>query len=215
MIHDSLIRVLLVDSHAYVREGLRVALKDERSLQVVGEASDAHEALIEARRLHPHVVVMDLEMTGTDGIVTTKLMTTHDASVQVLLLSAYNDDERIDAAMRANATAYVFKRIGTKELARLIIALQRGETVDSTYLARVRQPPFRYPPIHSGIAPLTRRELELLEHLVRGRCNKEISNLMSISLDTVKAHLKHIYNKLEVESRTQAVVQAIRRQLVA
>src|SRR4029077_993787 len=200
------IRVVIADDHKLIREGLKAIFEREKKITVVGEARDEEEAIMAARTLKPDVILMDIEMPGTDGIVATRLIKEINSAVKVLVLSNYENDERIWQAMKAHAKGYIVKRAGGKDLVEIIEAVQKGETIVSPYLANLALQQGELPQdAAEGHRPqFTDREKQILKLLVAGYCNKEISNSIYISVDTVKAHLKHIFEKLAVDCRTKA-----------
>ena len=206
------IRVLIADDHSVVREGLRRFLGRDPELTVVGEASDGAEAVELARQLHPDVVLMDLLMPVMDGIAATAAIRKELLETEVVALTSVLESTAVVGAVRAGAIGYLLKDIQASELRRAIKAAAAGQVQltpqASAYLMReVRTP--------EAIEALTEREREVLRLLVQGHSNKEIGRDLQISEDTVKTHVKHIMAKLGVQSRTQAVLCAIRLGLVS
>ena len=206
------IRVLIADDHSVVREGLRRFLGRDPELTVVGEASDGAEAVELARQLHPDVVLMDLLMPVMDGIAATAAIRKELLETEVVALTSVLESTAVIGAVRAGAIGYLLKDIQASELRRAIKAAAAGQVQltpqASAYLMReVRTP--------EAIETLTEREREVLRLLVQGRSNKEIGRDLQIAEDTVKTHVKHIMAKLGVQSRTQAVLYAMRFGLVS
>jgi len=206
------IRVLIADDHSVVREGLRRFLGRDPELTVVGEASDGAEAVELARQLHPDVVLMDLLMPVMDGIAATSAIRKELLETEVVALTSVLESTAVVGAVRAGAIGYLLKDIQASELRRAIKAAAAGQVQltpqASAYLMReVRTP--------EAIEALTEREREVLRLLVQGHSNKEIGRDLQISEDTVKTHVKHIMAKLGVQSRTQAVLCAMRFGLVS
>jgi DNA-binding NarL/FixJ family response regulator len=204
------VRVLIVDDHPVVRNGLRGMLDGEPGVAVVGEASDGAEALALAGPLRPDVVLMDLRMPGMDGIEATAAFSARGSTPRVLVLTTYDTDADVLRAVEAGATGYLLKDASSGELVRAVRAVARGESVLapvalSRLTRRVRTP--------DGDAP-TARELDVLRQVARGASNREVAAALHISEATVKSHLLHLFVKLGVEDRTAAVTVALRRGLI-
>jgi DNA-binding NarL/FixJ family response regulator len=210
------IRVLIVDDHAVVREGLRAFLDLQDDLDVVGEASDGEQALEQASALNPDVILMDLVMPNLDGVAAMQRLRARAPASRVIVLTSFLDDDRLLPAIRAGAAGYLLKDVEPAELARAIRAAASGETIiDPTAAAQLVRA------IAEGSAAgheperLTRREREVLELIARGRSNKRIAFELGISEKTVKTHVGHLLAKLGVTDRTQAALLALREGLVA
>jgi DNA-binding NarL/FixJ family response regulator len=202
-----MIRVMLVDDHPVVREGLRGMLEAEPDLTVVGEAGSGAEAVALARREQPDVVLMDLRMPGLDGADATAEIMATTSSIRVIVLTTYESDADILRAVEAGATGYLLKDASRAELAGAIRAATRGETVLAPSVAgrlvrRMRQP--------AGQS-LSAREVEVLRLVGRGNTNAEVGAALHISEATVKTHLLRVFNKLGVSDRTAAVTTAMER----
>jgi two-component system, NarL family, response regulator LiaR len=211
------IRVLIVDDHAVVREGLRTFLELQDGLEVVGEACDGSEALEQARQLHPDVILMDLVMPKLDGVAAMRALRKATPESRVIVLTSFLDDERLMPAIQAGAAGYLLKNVEPAELARAVRAAHRGETIlDPTVAARLVR---SIAAGHTGPAALrerlTGREREVLELIARGRSNKRIALELGISEKTVKTHVGHLLEKLGVSDRTQAALLAVRDGLVS
>jgi DNA-binding NarL/FixJ family response regulator len=214
---DPPIRVLLVDDHAVVREGLRNFLALQDGLEIVGEASDGAEAIEQAQRLEPDVILMDLVMPGLDGIGAMRQLRVRSPGSRVIVLTSFLEDERVLPAIQAGAAGYLLKNVTPAELARAIRAAHAGEAIiDPTAAARL---------VHA-IADnarsrieqperLTRRERDVLELIARGHSNKRIALDLGISEKTVKTHVGHLLAKLGVSDRTQAALMAVEEGLVS
>lgn len=205
------IRVLLADDHSVVREGLRMFLRRDPELAVVGEAADGAEALSLARELRPDVVLMDLLMPVMDGVAATSAIRKDLPETEVIALTSVLESTGVVGVMRAGAIGYLLKDIQAPELRRAIKAAAAGQVQLSpqavAYLTRELRTPEK-------TEALTERETEVLLLLSRGQSNKEIARNLHIAEDTVKTHVRHILAKLGVQSRTQAILCATRLGLV-
>jgi DNA-binding NarL/FixJ family response regulator len=210
------IRVLIVDDHAVVREGLRTFLDLQDGIEVVGEAADGEQGVDAAERLGPDVVLMDLVMPKLDGVGAMRELRTRAPDAHVIVLTSFLDDDRLMPAIQAGAAGYLLKDVEPAELARAIRAADAGDAIlDPTVAARVVRA------IADGSTPtapdqerLTRREHEVLTLLARGRANKRIAYELGISEKTVKTHVGHVFAKLGVTDRTQAALLAVQHGLV-
>jgi two-component system, NarL family, response regulator LiaR len=211
------IRVLIVDDHAVVREGLRTFLELQDGLEVVGEAADGLEGVQEAQRLRPDVILMDLVMPKLDGVAAMRALRDQAPDSRVIVLTSFLDDERLLPAIQAGAAGYLLKNVEPAELARAIRAAERGEAIiDPTAAARlVEAIADNSRPVVAEPERLTRREREVLELITAGRSNKRIAFELGISEKTVKTHVGHLLAKLGVTDRTQAALLAVREGLVA
>ncbi|MEU0237046.1 response regulator transcription factor [Nocardiopsis sp. NPDC006198] len=208
-----MIRVLLVDDHPVVREGIRGMLGAEPDLSVVGDAASGPEALALVAALSPDVVLMDLRMPGGDGVSATERITADHPGAHVLVLTTYDTDGDILRAVEAGATGYLLKDTPRAALADAVRAAARGETVltgrvAGKLLSGMRQ---RTAPPAAVLSP---RETEVLRLAAEGRTNAAIGRALHISQTTVKTHLVRVYDKLGVGDRTAAVSRAIRRGLL-
>jgi NarL family two-component system response regulator LiaR len=204
------IRVLLVDDHAVVREGLRTFLELQDGIEVAGEAADGAEGVEAAERLRPDVVLMDLVMPRLDGVGAMRELRRRLPRVRVIVLTSYADDDRLLPAVREGAAGYLLKNAQPQELARAVRAAHAGEALlDPVVAARLVEEIAREP---AGEAPerLTRREREVLELIARGLSNKRIARELGIAEKTVKTHVGHVLAKLGVTDRTQAALHAVR-----
>lgn len=210
-----MIRILVVDDHPVVREGLVAILEAEDGLAVVGEAGDGQEAVRQYRAVHPDIVLMDLAMPGVDGVQAIQQIREIDPAAKVVVLTAYDTDERILQAVQAGASGYLLKGAPREEIFRAVRVVDLGGSllepaVAGKLLNRV-----------GGILrgenleeQLTPRELDVLTLMSRGLRNKEIAYELGITERTVKFHANAIYRKLDVGGRTEAVSKAIQRGLV-
>jgi two-component system, NarL family, response regulator LiaR len=213
----SAIRVLIVDDHSVVREGLRAFLELQDGLEIVGEAGDGEEAVERALELSPDVILMDLVMPRLDGVGAMRSLRELAPDARVIVLTSFLDDERLLPAIQAGAAGYLLKDVEPAELARAVRAAHAGDAIlDPTVAARVVRA------IADGATPavplaperLTKREHEVLTLIARGYSNKRIAFELGISEKTVKAHVGHLLAKLGVADRTQAALLAVRHGLV-
>ncbi len=209
-----MIRILIVDDHAVVREGLRAFLDLQDGLEVVGEAADGDEALIAAGRLDPDVILMDLVMPKLDGVSAMRALRLRAPAARVVVLTSFLEDERLLPAIQAGAAGYMLKNAEPSELARAIRAAAAGDAViDPTVAARLVDA-ISVRSAQSERSVLTRREQQVLELIARGRSNKRIALELGIAEKTVKTHVGHLLAKLGVTDRTQAALLAVREGLV-
>jgi NarL family two-component system response regulator LiaR len=210
------IRLMIVDDHAVVREGLRAFLGLQEDVEVVGEAADGSAALEQAELLRPDVILMDLVMPRLDGVSTMRELRARLPESRVIVLTSFLEDERLLPAIEAGAAGYLLKDTEPSELARAIRAAHAGEAViDPTVAARlVRALSKGTAPAADRSSALTKRELEVLALIGQGRSNKRIALELGISEKTVKAHVGHLLAKLGVADRTQAALLAVRQGLV-
>lgn len=211
-----MIRVLLADDHRLVREGIRLCLEALGDIEVVGEADDGHEAVARCAALQPDVVLMDISMPGLSGIDATAAIRRAQPNVRVLGLSMYDNEEYVTRLLRAGAAGYVLKRSAATELAAAIRAVHAGEAflypsvakqVIADYLRRLDREP--------STELLTPREREILGHIVDGRTNREIAELLTLSVKTVENHRTNLMAKLDAHDRGQLVRAAERLGLIA
>ena len=200
-----MITVLLVDDHPVVREGLRGMLSAEDDLTVVAEAGSAAEAVAAVRAHEPDVVLMDLRMPGGDGVEATARVLVQRSQTRVVVLTTYDTDADILRAVEAGAAGYLLKDASRHDLAQAVRAAARGETVLAPSVAAKLVSRMRSP------VELSRREIDVLRHVARGRTNAEIGRELLISEATVKTHLLRAFGKLRVSDRTAAVTAAIER----
>jgi NarL family two-component system response regulator LiaR len=201
------IRILVADDHWVVRHGLRVYLGDEPGLEIVGEAADGLQAVALARELQPDVVLMDLVMPGLDGVSAIAQIKAELSGVEVIALTSVLEDKGVVAAIRAGAAGYVLKDTHGGELINAIRAAAEGKVYLSPAAAARLASEVRLP---ASPEPLTAREDEVLTLVAHGLANKEIARRLSITEKTVKAHLTNVFGKLDVHSRTQAALHAIK-----
>lgn len=211
------IRLLIADDQRLFRQSLRFVLDHEPDISVVGEASDGQEAFEQSRALTPDVVLMDVEMPKLDGIAATRLLASAPGTHKVLMLSSYSDDDRVLHGIQAGAVGYILKDASSEEFVHIIRSTHAGENIASPYLANL-SPVILARLRGRGIAApqgagadmrelnLTPREHGILDLLVQGKSNTDIADRLCVSLDTVKTHLQHIFRKIGVSSRLEAVI---------
>ena len=213
------IDVLIVDDQALVRAGFRMILDAETELRVVGEAVDGEDALIAARRLSPHVILMDVRMPGMDGIEATRRIVESGSTSRVLVLTTFDQDEYVFDALRAGASGFLLKDTPPEDLVVAIRLIASGEALLAPSVTRrvieefARQPARAVAP-PKGFDELTGREREVLDLIARGHSNAEIARQLVVSETTVKTHVAHVLGKLRLRDRVQAVVLAYESGLV-
>jgi len=210
------VRVMIVDDHAVVREGLKNYLGALAGFEIVGEASNGAEAVQSAKKCRPQVVLMDLVMPVMDGIEATRALHEAQPDVRVIVLTSFADDDKLFPALKAGAVAYLLKDVGPKELAEAISAAARGETRLHPEVSRRLVAGIAGGAGGTGERPedqLTDREMDVLKCLAQGRSNKEIGAQLFISEKTVKTHVGSILDKLGLADRTQAALYAVKHGL--
>jgi NarL family two-component system response regulator LiaR len=195
------IRVLIADDHAIVRKGIRALLATERGIVVVGEAEDGKQAIDQALRLTPDVVLMDLVMPGVDGLKATQQIIDGRPDTGILVLTSFAGDDKVFPAIRAGARGYLLKDSGPEELVQAIQQVHRGESSLHPSIARK---------LLREVDTLTEREIEVLQLVAEGHSNRDISEQLTISEATVRTHVSNILAKLNLGSRTQAALYALR-----
>lgn len=208
------IRVLLADDHALVRESIRQFLEKEDDIEVVGEAGDGEQMVSLAGELRPDVIIADVAMPKINGIEATKRCKALDPSVAILILTAYDFDQYVFALLEAGAAGYLLKDICSQELINGIYAIHRGDSVLHPTVARKVTQRFRATHTNQELRSfelLTDRELGVLKLAAQGKSNKEIADDLCLSVRTIESHVGHIFNKLDVGSRTEAVILALKK----
>lgn len=206
------IRVMLVDDHAVVRNGLRSFLQVHKDLDLVGEAENGAEAVRLAQQLQPDVVLMDLKMPEMDGVAATRELRSRFPKMRVLVLTSFAEDNMVQGALQAGATGYLLKNVTGQELANAIRAAHAGRMTLSSEATEVLVHAAAHPVVPAD--ELTEREREVLALMVDGLSNQAIADRLFLSLGTVKFHTGNIYSKLGVDSRVAAVTLAIQRRLI-
>lgn len=204
------IRVLIVDDHATFRAGLRALLTSVPEMEAAGEAENGDDAIQQAASLQPDVILMDIQMPGMNGIEATRLIYQSSPHIGVIVLTMFEDDDSVFAAMRAGARGYLLKGADQTEILRAVHSVRNGEAMFGPAIARRLinffaqlnfKPPHPFP-------ELTVREREVLDLLARGTSNTEIASALVISQKTVRNHVSNIFNKLQVADRAQAIIRA-------
>jgi len=213
--------VLIADDQALVRVGLRKILEAEPETSVVGEAGDGDDAVAEARRLHPDVVLMDIRMPVLDGIEATRRIVRDRAQTRVLILTTFGLDTYVYDALRAGASGFMLKDAPPEEIAAAVAIVARGDALLAPAVTRAvieefaREQPVALSAPPPAVAELTPREQEVFDLLARGLSNPEICGQLVISEATTKTHVAHILQKLDLRDRVQAVIYAYETGLVA
>lgn len=205
------IRVLIADDHAIVRQGLRLLLEPQTEIEVIGEAADGAMALQLVRSLKPDVLLLDLLMPDMNGIEVLQRLREVEHSTQVLVLSSSSDDYLITDALKAGASGYVLKVSRMADLVQAIERVAAGQSVLDPAAAQVVMKQVRS---QDPLSTLTEREREVFDHLIVGRKNSEIADLIGIGETTVRTHVANIIDKLGLRDRTHVVVYALKRGLV-
>jgi DNA-binding NarL/FixJ family response regulator len=209
---DSQIRIVIVDDHPLMREGLRALVASLPDIEVVGEAGDGEAARREAQLTHPDVVVMDLHMPGTNGVEATRAILRTTPTSRVLVLTMFEDDESVFAAMRAGASGYLVKGAQQDEIIRAVRSVAAGQAIFGPSVARRIIDYFavgtRTAPSAEPFPELTAREREVLDLIAAGRTNSAIARHLVISSKTVSNHISAIFAKLRVADRTEAIARA-------
>jgi DNA-binding NarL/FixJ family response regulator len=215
MTEEHPIRVLIADDHTVVRDGLAAVLARRPDITVVGEASNGVEAVEKAAQLQPDVILMDLRMPEMDGAEAMRRIRERDPDVRFLVLTTFDNDEYIFEAIQAGAKGYLLKDASREDLFRAVVAVYRGESlIQPAVASRVLD---RFVELSQRTVPgetLSEREVEVLQLMARGNANKEIAAALFISESTVKTHIANIFQKLDVNDRTEAVTTALQKGII-
>jgi DNA-binding NarL/FixJ family response regulator len=207
-----MIRVLVADDQALVRDGFRMILDEQEDIEVVGEAADGLEAVARARELRPNLVLMDVRMPGRDGLEATRELLRELPETHVLILTTFDLNEYVYEAMRAGASGFLLKDVPRRQLIEGVRTVAAGEALLAPAITRrlieqfVKRPPASVRALPPQLESLTAREFEVLKFVARGRSNTEIAGELYISEATVKTHVGHVLAKLDLRDRVQAVV---------
>ncbi len=214
-----LIRILLADDHTIVRDGLRAILERESDMRVVGEAADGWESVRLAETESPDVVVMDLGMPNMNGMEATRRIIESNSRVGVVILSMHQDESYVLGALKAGAKGYLLKDSMRSEVLQAIRAVYQGRSFLTRKVARILQEDYVRQLQQRGLEDrydlLSDREREVLQIIAEGRSNKEIANLLNISLTTVETHRAHILQKLDIHSIPELILYAVRKGIVS
>lgn len=212
-------RILIVDDQSLVRAGFRLILESQPDFEVVGEGADGEEAVGLARRLHPDVVLMDIRMPRLDGLEATRRILENGATnCRIVMLTTFDLDEYVYAALRAGACGFLLKDVTPEQLIASVRLVSTGDALLAPSITRRLIERYATRDAPSGLTPdlssLTEREVDVLRLMARGLGNQEIAEKLFVSEATVKTHVAHIFGKLQVETRVQAVVVAYESRLV-
>jgi DNA-binding NarL/FixJ family response regulator len=213
------LRILLVDDHVLFRKGIASLLSTRQDMEVVGEAGDGVEAVSQARETLPNVILMDINMPKRNGLEATKIIKQELPEVEIVMLTVSEDDESLFEAIKNGAKGYLLKKLEPEQLFGMLEGVRQGEApISGVMAAKILQELKQPDRITSGqqepMDELTSREIEVLEQIVTGATNQEIAETLHITKNTVKIHLRNILEKLHVQNRIQAAVQAVREGLV-
>ena len=204
------IKILIADDHVIVRAGIRGLLETQPDFEVISEVENGKNAVEQAHKLHPNIVLMDLRMPEIDGVTAIVRIKAQHPEIHILVLTTYDTDADIVRAVDAGATGYLLKDVPRDELFRAVRATAKGETILASSVAARLMGKVR----SRGDEPLTAREIDVLLLVARGATNQEAADSLSISKATVKSHLIQICNKLGVSDRTAAVTTALERGII-
>ena len=212
------IRVFLVDDHTVVRQGLRRILESDEEIEIVGEAGDGRTAIDLVQKLRPHVVVMDVAMPELNGIEATRQILKRVEGARVLVLSMHGDDVYVRQALKAGARGYLLKDSEDLDLIKAVKAIRAGGSFFSPPVSKVVLSGYLGDKAEGdsedGVARLTDREREVLQLIAEGKTNKEVAHALSVSVNTVETHRKHIMEKLDLHNTAELVRFAIRTKIV-
>ena len=209
------ISIVLGEDHLITRQGILRLLEDEEGLTVVGEAGNGEEAVQMVTDLKPDVVIMDIAMPRLNGIEATRQIKVINPRTGVLILSAYDDDEYVFATLKAGAAGYLLKSVSGDELVRAVKAIHNGEPVLDPAIAKKVMNYFKFqnkiPSVKEDSEHLSNREVDIIKLAAKGLTNKEIADKLHLSYRTIEGHMRDVFNKLGVGSRTEAVLFGLRK----
>ncbi len=214
MTEEKSIRILIVDDHAVVREGLRTLITIKPGMEVVGEAKDGVEAVLQAKSLNPDIILLDMVMPRKNGLEAISEIKQDNPDARILVLTSFDDDDKVFSAIKAGALGYLLKDSSPQQLLQAIHDVYQGQsslhpTIALKVIREINEPPDR-PPTEN---PLTSREEEVLRMVAQGLINEEIADKLAISKWTVRTHVRNILAKLHLANRTQAALYALREGL--
>jgi len=214
-----MIRILLADDHAVIRSGLRALLQQQTDFQVVGEANDGREAVALAESLHPDVVVMDLTMPILNGTEASRQIAAKFPEAAVIILTMHSDEAYVLRALKAGAKGYLLKESAESDLIQAIRAVRQGKSYFSPAVSRVLVEDYvrqlQDKDIEDSYDLLTSRERELLQLIAEGKSNKDVANLLNLSVYTVETHRGNIMNKLNLHSVPELILYAVRKGIIS
>ena len=214
-----MIRIILADDHAVMRRGLRLVLEEQKDFQVIGEASDGREAVTLAETLKPNVVVLDITMPNLNGIEAARQISAKQLGVSIVVLSMHSDEGYVLRALKAGARGYLLKESPDTDLIRAIRSVHEGKSFFSPAVSRllvedyVRQ--LQDKDIEDSYELLTQRERELLQLIAEGKSNKDVANMLNLSLYTVETHRGNIMEKLNLHSVPELILYAVRKGVIS
>ena len=211
------LKTMIVDDHLVVREGLKQLLEVDDEIQVIAQASNGLECLRQLDKHSPDLIFMDVRMPGISGIETTRLIHQKHPRIKIIMLTIYDDDQYVTEAIQAGASGYVLKKVQRDELIQIIHLVMGNQAfLDPSVTAKVfdRLQGKMNSPERDGIMPLTQRELEILKEMVAGHTDREIGDSLHVSEHTVRSHIKSLYRKLRVSSKSQAVAKALQHKII-
>ena len=213
------VRIVLADDHTVMRNGLRLLLERQPNLQVVGEAADGRQAVALSETAHPDVVIMDIGMPNLNGIEATRQIVSHNPRTAVAILSMHSDEGYVIRALKAGARAYLLKDSAEADLLAAVRALTEGKSFFSPAISKILVEDYMRQLECRGAEDtyelLTNREREILQLLAEGRTNKEVANMLNLSLYTVETHRTHILQKLNLHSVPELILYAVRKGIIA
>jgi DNA-binding NarL/FixJ family response regulator len=213
------IRILLADDHVVMRSGLRLLLERQPNLEVVGEAADGQEAVRLAAAEKPEVVIMDIAMPHLNGVEATRQIVTRNPEMAVVILSMHSDESYVLRSLKAGARAYLLKDSAEADLIAAIHAIQEGKSFFSPGVRRILKEDYVHQLAKLGVEDtyelLTPREREVLQLVAEGKSNKEVANLLNLSLYTVETHRTHILQKLNLHSVPELILYAVRKGIIS
>jgi len=205
---NDLIRILIADDHTLFRDGLRSLFNSLPDIEVAGEAATGEQAISQAEKFQPDVVLMDIQMPGVNGIEATRQIVITSPHIGVVVVTMFEDDDSVFAAMRAGARGYVLKGASQTEMLRVIRAVAQGDALFSAPIATRLMNFFAAPRPPQVFPELTEREREVLNLIAQGHNNTEIARQLFINIKTVRNHVSNIFSKLQVADRAQAIIRA-------